>query len=46
MIFPELPILPKVSGVGVVTKKDGTVSKPEPKPEPEQPKEQDHGSNA
>jgi len=38
-----LPIEPKVSGVGVVTKKDGTVSKPEPKPE--QPKEQDNGRN-
>lgn len=37
-----LPIInPKVSGVGVVIKKDGTVSKPEPKP-----KEQEHGRNS
>lgn len=35
-----VPIInPKVSGVGVVIKKDGTVSKPE------QPKEKDNGSN-
>ena len=40
-MIPALPIEPKVAGVGVVTKKDGTVSKPEP----EQPKEQDNGRN-
>ena len=36
--MPALVIKPKISGQGVVYKKDGTVSKPEPK-------EQDHGSN-
>lgn len=36
----QVPLInPKVSGVGVVIKKDGTVSKPE------QPKEQDNGRN-
>lgn len=39
-MIPALPIEPKVAGQGVVTKKDGTVSKPE------QPKEQDNGRNA
>jgi hypothetical protein len=46
MQIPALPINPKVSGVGVVIKKDGTVSKPEPEQKPEQPKEQDNGRNA
>ena len=39
--IPVPLINPKVSGVGVVIKKDGTVSKPEPKP-----KELDHGCNS
>jgi hypothetical protein len=30
-VMPVFPINPKVSGSGVVTKKDGTVSKPEEK---------------
>jgi hypothetical protein len=38
MNIPQFPINPKVAGSGVVTKKDGTVSKPEPK-------EKEHGSN-
>jgi hypothetical protein len=38
--IPVPLINPKVSGVGVVIKKDGTISKPEPKP-----KELDHGRN-
>lgn len=40
MILPTVPE-PKVNGVGVVLKKDGAVSKPEPKP-----KEQDNGRNS
>lgn len=36
--MPTFPIDPKIDGQGVVYKKDGTVSKPEPK-------EQEHGSN-
>ncbi len=41
VVIPVPLINPKVSGVGVVIKKDGTVSKPEP-----QPKEQEHGKSS
>lgn len=36
--IPTFPINPKVSGQGTVTKKDGTVSRPEPvnKPKPKE----------
>ena len=37
--MPVFPIDPKISGQGVVIKKDGSISKPE------QPKEKEHGSN-
>jgi len=37
--MPTLPIDPKVDGKGVVYKKDGTVSKPEPE-------RKDNGCNA
>ena len=42
--MPTFPIDPKIDGQGVVYRKDGTVSTPEPKPE--EPKENEYGCDS